>query len=310
MSLLFRERCQLENSIYRYAPVVDQLRLLRRALRRRRARLGERAGLGAASRFAAGEFVRVKDATAVRATLDGENALRGLAFTNVQWAYCGKTFRVDAVVRRIMNDEGVMRRAGRTVSLAGVTCGGPAHDGGCGRACPLLFRDEWLEPSSAELAEPVVYEQYVRIRPLSEILAGLDRDGRRDGVMFASEMGRFAGARLPVLRTVQPIAATRWRRAGAEWFILAGIRCSGAVLGGEGPCDRGCGLLWHRDWLEFEPALCAAPAQCFGGQLDAVARPSLEHHPFDVVVRRRLRDVERRRDLRRTETLENEREHL
>jgi len=312
MSLLFHERCQFENTIYRYAPPLGELRALRRSVRRFAGRLGKNARLGKPSRYAAGEWVRVKDAAAVRATLDAHDRLRGLAFTREQWAYCGKTFRVDAVVRRMMNDDGVMRSVGRTVSLDAVTCGGPHEDGGCGRACPLLFRDEWLEPSSAERAEPQgATPQFARVRALPEIRATLDAGGRRDGVAFTREMERYAGARLAIYKRVRPLAATSWRREGAAWYVLSGARCSGAILGPEGPCDRGCGLLWHRDWIVLEEAeLRPAPAQCFGGELDAVASPRLQHHAFDVVVRGGLGDVERAGDLRGAEALEDERQHL
>jgi hypothetical protein len=253
MAALFRERCQFENSIYRYAPPLGELRGLKRAARRFPDRFSKRAGEGKPSRYAPGEWVRVKDADAVRATLDAHDALRSLPFTDVQWAYCGRTFQVETVVRRMMNDSGRMRTVGRTVALAGVTCDGPRADAGCGRACPLLFRDEWLEPSSPERAEPRRYERYARVKPLDAILATLDRDGRRDGVLFAAGMDRFAGARLPVHKRVEPVGARFWRRAGGEWYVLAGARCSGEVLNGDGPCHRGCGLLWHRDWLDLDP---------------------------------------------------------
>jgi hypothetical protein len=248
----FRERCQFENSIYRYAPPLGQLRALKRAVRRFPDRFSTRAREGKPSRYAPGDWVRVADADAVRATLDKRGALRNLVFTDVQWAYCGRTFQVETIVRRIMNDSGRMRTVGRTVALAGVTCDGPHADAGCGRACPLLFRDEWLEPSSPEHAEPRRYERYARVKPLAAILATLDNDGRRDGVMFSAGMDRFAGARLPVHKRVDPVAARFWRRSGGEWYVLAGARCSGDVLNGDAPCHRGCGLLWHRDWLEFD----------------------------------------------------------
>jgi hypothetical protein len=249
---LFRERCQFENSIYHYAPPLGELRALKRAVRRLPGRFGKRAGAGKPSSYAIGDWVRVNDADAIRATLDGRGALRGMTFTGPQWAYCGKTFQVDGVVRRIMNDFGVMRAVGRTVSLVGVTCGGPHNQGGCGRACPLLFRDEWLEPSSAEHADPPGEQRYARVKALDAIRATLAPDGRRDGVVFVPEMAKFAGARLPVAKRVEPVRPTWWRRGRGEWYVLAGARCSGAILAAEGPCHRGCGLLWHRDWLEFE----------------------------------------------------------
>ena len=249
---LARERCQFENTIYRYMPPFATLRRLRRAGWRLSDAFKPRAGLGTPSRFAVGAYVRVKDEAAIRATLDENDALRGLTFTRAQWDSCGKTFRVQTVVRRMMNDKGLMRAIGRTVALDDVTCGGPRDDDGCGRACPLLFRDEWLEPSSEERAEPRVYERYARVKPLAAILETLDARGVRAGVAFAPVMARFAGARLPISKQVEPVAATGWRRSGAEWYVLAGARCGGESLASDGPCHRGCGLLWHRDWLTFE----------------------------------------------------------
>jgi hypothetical protein len=116
----------------------------------------------------------------------------------------------------------------------------------------LLFRDEWLEPGAPPAAEAPAPERFARVKSVAEIQATLDRDGRRDGVMFSTAMGRYAGGRFPVYKQVQPVAATWWRRPGADWFILSGVRCLGEQLQNEGPCHRGCGLLWHRDWLEFE----------------------------------------------------------
>jgi len=250
--MIFRERCQFESSIYRYPGPAGPLRALRRAVRRFPDRYAQARGEGAPSRFAPGDWVRVRDEAAIRATLGAGGKLRGLAFTPEQWSYCGGTFRVDAVVRRMMNDLGRMTRISRTVSLEGVACDGKSHDGGCGRSCALLFRDEWLEPSSAELAQPQTYARFARVKPLAEIRATLDAGGRRDGIAFCASMERYAGQRFPVHKRVEPTAVTWWRRPGAEWYILAGLRCRGESLAADGPCHRGCGLLWHRDWLEFE----------------------------------------------------------
>ena len=249
---LFRERCQFENTIYRYVPPLGDLRALRRAVRRFPDRLSKPVGEGRPSRFAAGDWVRVRDADAIRATLDAKDALRGLMFTEAQWASCGKTFRVERVVRRMMNDFGRMRKIARTVALEGVMCDGPERDGGCGRSCPLLFRDEWLEPSAAELAQPQTHTRFARVKSVAEILATLDRESRHDGVMFSPQMAVCAGGRFPVHKRVEPIAANSWRRPHGEWYILTGVHCLGDVLNGDGPCHRGCGLLWHRDWLDFD----------------------------------------------------------
>jgi hypothetical protein len=248
---VFRERCQFENTIYRYTPPLGELRVLRRGLRRMPDRFKPIRGEGKASQYAVGDLVRVRDEAAIRATLGPGNALRGLAFTEPQWAYCGKTFRVDAVVRRMMNDFGRMRKIARTVTLEGVSCDGPGRDAGCGRSCPLLFRDEWLEPSN-EPAEQPAHTRFARVKPVEHILATLDRDGTYCGVLFSPAMKQYAGGRFPVHKRVEPIAATTWRRPNGEWYVLSGVRCLGEILNGDGPCHRGCGLLWHKDWLDFE----------------------------------------------------------
>lgn len=253
LGALLRERCQFENSIYRYAPGLGPLRALKRAARRLPDRFSPHVGEGKPSRFGVGDYVRVRDVPAVRTTLDARGTLRGLEFTGPQWAYCDKTFRVQSVVTRMMNDAGRMRRVARTVTLEGVTCDGPGRDAGCGRACPLLFRDEWLEPSTADVAEPAEpAARYATVKPVAEIAASLDRAGRRDGVMFAPAMNAYAGRRYAVHKRVEAVAATFWRRPRGEWYVLEGVRCLGEVLNGESPCHRGCGLLWHRDWLDFE----------------------------------------------------------
>nr|MDQ6926132.1 hypothetical protein [Candidatus Eremiobacteraeota bacterium] len=77
MTALFRERCQFENSIYRYAPLLGGLRAIKRAARRFPDRLAKRAGEGKPSCYAPGDWVRVKDPDAIRATLDALDALRG-----------------------------------------------------------------------------------------------------------------------------------------------------------------------------------------------------------------------------------------
>jgi hypothetical protein len=249
---LFHERCQFENPIYDYAPPFGELRALKRAAQRFPSRFAKRAGEGKPSTFKPGDYVRVRDAAAIHATLDERSACRGLAFTKAQWESCGKTYRVETVVRRMMDDTGRMRAISRTVGLEHVMCDGPRGDDGCGRACPLLYRDEWLEPSSAELAVTPGFAHYARVKPLADIIATLDRNGVRDGLMFAPEMRRYAEGRYPVYKRVAHLTPTPWRRAGPECYVLAGARCFGEALGRDGPCHRGCRLIWHKDWLEFD----------------------------------------------------------
>lgn len=116
---------------------------------------------------------------------------------------------------------------------------------------------------------PPTPARWARVRPWPEIRDTLDRRGRLDGVSTMPEMERFAGMRLPVARRVEDVGVELpWWYKGdtAEVYVLADARCSGAAFAAAGGCDRNCGLMWHRAWLEFDEA---DPAQ---SMRDAAAR--------------------------------------
>jgi hypothetical protein len=211
--------------------------------------------LGAPSRYAVGDWVRVLDPSLLRATLDARGKTRGLLFSRQQWSYCGHAARVSKIVRRIVDDLGHMRAVSRTGLLESVDCDGVDGLQGCGRLCPLLFRDEWLEPATTPAAiAPHPSRGFATIRPLAEIRATLDWRGRRGGLMFMPEQARFAGQRFRVLRKLdRVIEADREDAIVREpIYVLETPRCTGGILGDRGPCDRGCGLLWHGDWLVLD----------------------------------------------------------
>jgi hypothetical protein len=275
------ERCQYEQS-----PITRPL-LLRwaRAARtwaRRRARetFSAPVGFGPASRFKQGDWVRVRSESEIRATLDAEDKLRGLQFTPTQWACCGNTYGVERVVRRMIDDSLRMRTISRAVVLGGVTCDDSAGTPGCGGACALLFKDDWLEPAASTSASSVPSdlreqaggdlersptlpeppsssqgrEQFVRVRSASEIVGTLGRDGRLGGISPSPQMLALAGRRFRVARRREYLQSHKplEQQLPKEWYILDGVRCDGQVLGSAGPCDRFCGLLWHESWLKFE----------------------------------------------------------
>lgn len=199
--------------------------------------------------------MRVRDTAGVRQRLDGQSRLRGLAFTSAQWSTCARVYQVFKHVRRIIDDREKMRAVSRTVLLCGVDCTA-CGTGGCGRHCPMMYRDEWLEPAESQPEEPVAPEaeaHFTRIRPLQEIHDRLDWLGQRQGLMFMPEMARHAGTRARIL---QPLARVfeydHWREPPNPIYILDGLHCTGGILGSRGPCDRACRLLWHADWLELD----------------------------------------------------------
>ena len=212
--------------------------------------------LGAASQFAPGSWVRVKSEPALRGVLNDRDRTRGLLFTQAQWGTMDGVFRVAKQVRRMRDDHGQFRAISRTVLLEGVDCSGQGHElAGCGRHCPMMYRDEWLEPAAAPhgtVPHPG-FASHARVREIDEIRAGLDLRGRRDGLTFMPEMERHAGKRFAIAnRLTKVFEYDRWVETRAPIYILAGLQCTGEAVGSRGPCDRACSLMWHADWLIVE----------------------------------------------------------
>lgn len=252
--------CQYHRLPLRPVPplgLVRQTRLLSAQLRERVSGIPQP---GRPSRYAVGDWVRVRDQGAIRATLDGAERLRGLWFTASQWSYCGRTYQVEHVTRRMMDDHYRMRRISGTVTLSDVSCLGAEHDQGCGLACALLFRDEWLEPSTEQAAQRSAPSAYATVRTLQEIRATLDGNGCVNGVPFHTGMERYAGTRHPLLTRVNHRALPWWQHPVGEWYVLDGLRCQGEPLTAIG-CDRQCGLLWHRSWLHLNTPGFPGPAR-------------------------------------------------
>ena len=229
---------------------------LRRMLRKQKQQ-GAELRLGEPSMFPVGSWVRVRDRDAIKATLDDNHRTRGLEFVTGQWEECGRVYRVQRHVRRLRDDHGRFRAVSRTVLLDGSDCSGHSVEpAGCGRHCPMMYRDEWLEAAEAPRAAPAAppRTKHARVRSFEEIAAGLDAFGRRDGVTFMPEMAAHVGKRFAIagqLREVYEYGG--WIAPPHPLYILAGVQCTGALTGCNGPCDRACALMWHEDWLIIEP---------------------------------------------------------
>lgn len=261
--MVYVERCQRQNDI-------GETPWLRRTRSRLAHGLGLRSGIrralaawsgrpqpriGECARYLVGAWVRVLDADRIRRTLDSGSRLRGLKFVEQQWAACGCVYRVQGAVRRILDDSGRMRPVSGTVTLAGVTCGGADGSAGCGRDCPLFFREEWLEAADVPASADAVERQavgYADVRSREELETTLDLRGKRVGLLLMPEMFQYAGGRFPVLKKVTTAyEADRHVAVTRPVYILDGLYCTGAAMGARGPCDRACRLLWHGDWLRW-----------------------------------------------------------
>src|SRR5262245_65469033 len=94
----------------------------------------------------AGDWVEVKGAEAILATLDKDGRLDALPFMPEMLQYCGKRFRVFKSAHKgcdTIQDWKTMRGMSDAVYLEGLRCDGAAH-GGCQAACPVMWKNAWL----------------------------------------------------------------------------------------------------------------------------------------------------------------------
>lgn len=96
-----------------------------------------------------GDWVRVKPYTSILATIDQNNKNRGLWFDAEMVKYCGRTFRVESKVHRIIHEKNghMIEFKNPPVILENVFCCGELTTWRlfCPRAIPIYWRDVWLE---------------------------------------------------------------------------------------------------------------------------------------------------------------------
>ena len=90
------------------------------------------------------EWVEVKSAEEIKATLDDFGSFRGLYFMDEMYKFCGQRFHVLKRMERLMVEAtGRMRTIKHTVLLDGTWCDGSAHRD-CDASCHHLWREMWL----------------------------------------------------------------------------------------------------------------------------------------------------------------------
>lgn len=102
-----------------------------------------------------GMRVRIKSESEILATLDPGGALDGLPFMPEMRRFCDSSLDVVADLNRIHISGTGVRGICDTVMLEGARCDGDAH-GGCGRACYLLFKKDWLSIPGQEDSSPSI----------------------------------------------------------------------------------------------------------------------------------------------------------
>lgn len=107
------------------------------------------AGKGAASAPVVAynrDLALVRSRVETEATLDTFKELRGCAFLEYMWIFCGTEQRVLHPLERFFDERDYkVKRSNGIVLLEGVLCRGTPVFGKCDRACHLFWRVEWLE---------------------------------------------------------------------------------------------------------------------------------------------------------------------
>jgi len=94
----------------------------------------------------AGEWVEVRSADEILATLDDQQSLEALPFMPEMLRYCGSRFRVYKSAHKTADtiEHFSIRRMNRAVHLEALRCDGSAH-GGCQAGCLLFWKESWLK---------------------------------------------------------------------------------------------------------------------------------------------------------------------
>lgn len=94
----------------------------------------------------AGDWVEVRTADEILATLDDAQSLEGLPFMPEMLRHCGKRFRVSKSAHKTCDtiETYTIRRMANAVHLEDLRCGGEAH-GGCQAGCLLFWKEAWLK---------------------------------------------------------------------------------------------------------------------------------------------------------------------
>jgi|SRR6185437_1026320 len=116
----------------------------------------------------AGDWVEVRSAEEILATLDEQGGLQRLPFMPEMLQYCGRRFRIVKSAHKTCDTilTSRNRRMDKAVHLEGLRCDGTAHDG-CQASCLLFWKEAWLKPVRG---------------PESKLECSGEPSGKRDGL--------------------------------------------------------------------------------------------------------------------------------
>lgn len=115
-------------------------------------------------RLRAGDWVTVRSAEEILATLDEDGRLDGLPFQPEMLAWCGLRVKVRASAHKTCDTVSKTggRRMSRAVHLEGSRCNGEAH-GGCQADCSFFWKEQWLVADRAGAGHAEAVDTTARI---------------------------------------------------------------------------------------------------------------------------------------------------
>ena len=174
----------------------------------------------------AGEWVEVRSAAEILATLDARGELDGLPFMPEQLAFCGKRLRVDRIAHKTcdtITGQLLGRRMQGCVHLEAARCDGSAH-GGCQAGCLIFWKEAWLrrvEPPQPGLLWPLVSHPRAPARPPSSArprgAADLERLTVREGKPNAAD-ATYRCQITQLIEATQPLAWWEPRQYLEDWL--------------------------------------------------------------------------------------------
>jgi len=150
-----------------------------------------------------GDFVEVRSAAEILATLDDQGALGALPFMPEMVSYCGRRFAVDRRTEKVCDTIKDLnsRRLADCVFLGDLRCDGSGHDG-CQAECRLYWKEAWLKRVTPSDPPPATGGDHEARRALLELVTRGARTSTPEGdVLYRCQATELRAASQPLSLT-------------------------------------------------------------------------------------------------------------
>ena len=168
---------------------------------------------GAPPLFLRGDWVEVKSAAEIAATLDPGGRLEGRPFMPEMASLIGQRLQVYRRSDKTCVEGHGLRAMRATVLLETARCDGAAHDG-CERQCLMMWKEAWLRPAGAAAPAPEPRAETAARRRLEALTT-------RNGDLYVCQSTALLGATevLPSWKVGHLINDLRWGELSLVRFL-------------------------------------------------------------------------------------------